>query len=270
LPVNEEKFAEEPEVRVERVRYISKTGRFKWLTLPSVLFIVAIILYLLLFRNRPSNPEIIDLQKQKTGTESASGANRATLTLGNGAEMILDSQSLGVLAQQGNTRISKTDSGRLTYTVESAKFNPVTVEYNTLTTPRDGQYELVLPDGSRVWLNAASSVTYPVVFTGTQRFVRMTGELYFEVLHNSSMPFTIKAGNRVITDLTGGSFDINTYPGKGAIVVTSLKGNVKIFVGAKTNLLGPGQQEISSLEGHSVTIRNRVDTLAVVSWIRNR
>jgi transmembrane sensor len=193
----------------------------------------------------------------------APGGNRATLTLGNGATITLDSESIGVLAQQGNTRISKTDSGRLSYSVEKGK--PVTIEENILTTPRGGQYQLELPDGTKVWLNSASSITYPTAFSGSQRFVIITGEVYFEVVHNASMPFVVKAGNDVITDL-GTSFNINAYREEGSITTTLLQGSVKIFVGSKTNLLFPGQQEITSVEGESATIKKDVDTDKVVAW----
>jgi transmembrane sensor len=193
----------------------------------------------------------------------APGGNRATLTLGNGATMILDSESVGILTQQGNTSISKTDSGQLSYTVEKGK--PITIEENILTTPRGGQYQLVLPDGTKVWLNSASSITYPTAFSGNQRFVKTTGEVYFEVVHNASMPFVVKVGNTVITDL-GTSFNINAYKEEGSITTTLLQGSIKIFVGSKTDILFSGQQEMTSVEGKSVTIKNNVDIDKVMAW----
>jgi transmembrane sensor len=196
----------------------------------------------------------------------APGGNRATLTLGNGATMILDSESIGNLAHQGNTVISKTDSGRLAYIVENNKpTEKSTIEENTLTTPRGGQYQLQLPDGTNVWLNSASSITYPTAFSGKQRFVKVTGEVYFEVVHNSNMPFVVKVGNNVITDV-GTSFNINAFPDEGSITTTLITGSIKIFKGTKTNLLVPGQQEITSVEGESVTIKNNVDIDKVIAW----
>ncbi len=197
----------------------------------------------------------------------APGGNRATLTLGNGATMVLDSEAIGALAQQGNTRISKADSGRLAYAVENNKPNEKLgiIEENILTTPRGGQYQLDLPDGTKVWLNSASSITYPTAFSGNQRFVKVTGEVYFEVVHNASMPFVVKTTNSVITDL-GTQFNINAYPEEGAITTTLIQGSVKIYVGSKTNILIPGQQEISPIEGESVTIKNKVDIDKVMAW----
>ncbi len=205
------------------------------------------------------------------------GTNKATLTLGNGATMVLDSEALGTLAQQGNTRIIKTDSGRLAYTVEKnnqssdksasnkSASDKVAFEENILTTPRGGQYQLVLPDGTKVWLNAASSITYPTAFTGNQRFVKVTGEAYFEVVHNAKMPFVVKVRDQVITDI-GTEFNINAYPEEGSITTTLINGSVKIFKGSKTNILIPNQQEIASVEGESVTIKSNVEVQKFIAW----
>ncbi len=206
--------------------------------------------------------------KANAKTEIAPDGSRATLTLGNGATMILDSEAVGALAQQGNTKISITDSGGLAYTADNIDSNnKATIEENVLTTPRGGQYHIDFADGTKIWLNSASSITYPTAFTGNQRFVKVTGELYFEIVHNPNMPFVVKAGNQVITDL-GTSFNINANPDEGAITTTVLQGSVKIFVGSKTNLLFPGQQEIASVEGESVTIKNNADVAKVVAWRR--
>ena len=206
--------------------------------------------------------------KANAKTEIAPDGSRATLTLGNGATMILDSEAVGALAQQGNTKISITDSGGLAYTADNIDSNnKATIEENVLTTPRGGQYHIDFADGTKIWLNSASSITYPTAFTGNQRFVKVTGELYFEIVHNPNMPFVVKAGNQVITDL-GTSFNINANPDEGAITTTVLQGSIKIFVGSKTNLLFPGQQEIASVEGESVTIKNNADVAKVVAWRR--
>jgi transmembrane sensor len=236
--------------------------RLNWAAAAAIVVGITIGTYFLI-RQR-TNSQGIETTIAKA--DIAPGGNRATLTLGNGAAMILDSEAIGTLAQQGNTKISKTDSGRLAYTVENNKTsNKATIEENILTTPRGGQYQLELADGTKVWLNAASSITYPAAFEGKQRFVKVTGEVYFEVVHNSNMPFVVKAGNQVITDL-GTSFNINAYPDEGALTTTLLQGSIKIFVGTKTNLLVPGQQEIASVEGESVMIKNNADIDKVMAW----
>jgi transmembrane sensor len=223
-----------------------------------------------ILKSKPATPTET-VATAKTPTDMAPGSNKATLTLGNGAKMILDSEAVGDLAQQGNTKITKTDSGRLAYIVNNnARPNKTTIiEENILTTPRGGEYQLILPDGTKVWLNSASSITYPTAFSGTQRFVKVTGEVYFEVVHNSKMPFVVKAGNQVITDV-GTAFNINAYPDEGAITTTLVEGGVKIYVGSKTNLLNPGMQEIASVEGESVAIKNNVDVARFIAWRQGR
>jgi transmembrane sensor len=114
---------------------------------------------------------------------------------------------------------------------------PGAASYNTLTTERGNQYQLVLPDGSRVWLNAAASITYPTVFNSRERMVTMTGEAYFEVVHRDRMPFKVKVGNRVIEDL-GTNFNVNAYPEDSALKTTLLEGSVKVG----NLVLRPGEQ----------------------------
>ncbi len=234
-----------------------------WAAAAAIFVGVSIGTYFLIRLKTNSQTVVTNIAK----TDIAPGGNRATLTLGNGATMILDSEAVGALAQQGNTKISITDSGRLTYSVENNKSSvkPAIIEENVLTTPRGGQYELDLIDGTRVWLNSASSIIYPAAFSGKQRFVIVTGEVYFEVVHNPKMPFAVKTANNVIIDL-GTSFNINAYKEEGGITTTVLQGSLKIFVGSKTNLLFPGQQEISSFEGESVTIKNNADIDKVMAW----
>lgn len=234
-----------------------------WAAAAAIFFGVSIGTYFLMrYKTKSENVET-NIAK----ADIAPGGNRATLTLGNGATMMLDSETVGALAQQGNTKISIADSGRLTYIVENNKSSekPASTEENILTTPRGGQYQLDLTDGTRVWLNSASSIIYPTAFAGKQRFVKVTGEVYFEVVHNPKMPFVVKTDNSVITDL-GTSFNIKAYKEEGAITTTLLRGNLKIFVGSITNLLFPGQQEISSFEGESVTIKSSADIDKVMAW----
>jgi transmembrane sensor len=236
--------------------------RLNWAAAAAVIVGISVGTYFLI-RNRTNSQNI---ETTIAREDIAPGGNRATLTLGNGAAMILDSEAVGALAHQGNTKISKTDSGRLSYTIENNKTSKkATIVENILKTPRGGKYQIELADGSKIWLNAASSITYPTSFEGKQRFVKVTGEVYFEVVYNSNMPFVVKAGNQVITDL-GTSFNINAYPDEGAITTTLLQGSIKIFVGSKSNLLVPGQQEIASVEGESVMIKNNVDIDKVMAW----
>ena len=200
----------ENDERGDKVVALPRWRRLRWIAAAAAIAGALLISKILFFQKPQNSQSNISTTKNN---DIAPGGNRATLTLGNGAAMILDSEATGNLAQQGNTVISKIDSGRLAYTVENNKPNekPGTIEENVLTTPRGGQYQLDLPDGTKVWLNSASSITYPTAFSGNQRFVIVTGEVYFEVVHNSNMPFVVKTTNSVITDL-GTQFNINAYP----------------------------------------------------------
>ena len=160
----------------------------------------------------------------------APGGNRAVLTLAGGQKIILDSAAAGILAEQGNMQVQKLGDGKLAYEAgrggDGAK-GAITPLYNTLTTPRGGQYQLTLPDGTKVWLNAASSITYPTAFTGNSRSVEMTGEAYFEVIHDKKRPFTVKAGGQTIQDI-GTHFNVNAYADEPEKVTTLLEGAVSV------------------------------------------
>src|SRR5258708_7091401 len=116
------------------------------------------------------------------------GGDKAILTLANGRTIVLDSVSNGTLTRQGNSQIQKLSGRQLSYS-NTANTSPGHLEYNTLTTPTPAQYHLTLPDGTNIWLNSASSVTYPTSFTGKDRRVTITGEVYFEVSNDKEKPF---------------------------------------------------------------------------------
>ena len=165
------------------------------------------------------------------------GGNKAVLTLAGGQKIILDSAAAGILAEQGNTHVQKLGDGKLAYEAGTQRGAATAPLYNTLTTPRGGQYQLTLPDGTKVWLNAASSLTYPTAFTGGSRTVEMTGEAYFEVAHDKKHPFTVKVGGQTIEDI-GTQFNVNAYTDEPAQVTTLLEGAVKV----DGHLLRPGEK----------------------------
>lgn len=185
------------------------------------------------------------------------GYNKAILTLGDGSTIGLDSAHTGELARQGNVAVINAGNGSLTYD-DAAKTGEAKVLYNTLTTPRGGQYQLTLPDGTKVWLNAASSITYPTAFTGNDRVVQMTGEAYFEVVHNNNKPFRVKTAQHTIEDI-GTHFNVNAYTDEPAQVTTLLEGAVKI--GDYT--LKPGQQATETA-GHIIV--GKGDPAKAVAW----
>ena len=241
-----------------------------WFRAAAAIFIGFLALSTYFILKPKPHTETAKNQYQKN-PDIAPGTNKATLTLGNGTTMILDSQAIGTLAKQGNTKISKTDSGRLAYIVDNngpsnnkpSEKSIAVSEYNTLTTPRGGQYQLILPDGTKVWLNAASSITYPTAFTGNQRLVKVTGEAYFEVVHNAKMPFVVKAGNESVTDI-GTHFNINAYNDEEITKTTLLEGSVLISYNNKKQILIPGEQ--AQIKGNEISVIKNADLKKVMAW----
>lgn len=198
------------------------------------------------------------------------GSNKAILTLANGSTITLDSAGNGTLVRQGSMRVVKLDSGVIAYRAESEADKEVF--YNTISTPRGGQYKLILPDGSKVWLNAASALRYPTAFTGSTRPVELvSGEAYFEVTRHPSQPFTVRVpavrqGDRdLTTDVLGTSFDLNAYPDEPGTKVTLLTGLVKVSNGKATDLLQPGEQ-VASEGGGAIMVDHDVNLADVVAW----
>lgn len=187
--------------------------------------------------------------------------DKAILQLGNGGTIVLDSAHNGVLASQGGVRVIKTDSGQLTY-----EGTTDAVVYNQISTPRGGQYQLVLPDGSKVWLNAASSVRFPTAFTGGQRIVSITGEAYFEIAPDKTKPFSVRAGG-VTVEVLGTHFDVMAYADEAATKTTLLEGSVRVRKGSANRLLSPGQQALAETGPNAaVLFVQTVDTAQAVAW----
>lgn len=188
-------------------------------------------------------------QQKKNGTlaahpaagDIAPGGERATLTLSDGTVIALDSMANGTIAQQGNAAVVKSSNGQLAY---NTKGLPAAGRMlNKMATPKGGQYRLTLPDGTKVWLNAASSITYPVAFVGDKRDVKTSGEVYFEVARDKEKPFIVDAGGRTAIEVLGTNFNVNGYADDGSIKTTLLEGSVKV-TGNTFVVLKPGQQAV--------------------------
>jgi transmembrane sensor len=226
----------------------------------------------------------IHQQKQKTAIVKATvrniapGHDGAVLTLSNGATVILDSASNGALAQENGAEVIKRN-GQLLYQSANKKSN--VIAFNTLTTPRGRQFQLVLPDGSRVWLNAESSITYPTAFVGSARNVTIKGEAYFEIAHISSrggkgrgaiqkdgpIPFIVKTNGTEITVL-GTHFDVMAYADENSLKTTLLEGSVKVTHGGKERVIKPGQQASIHADGQLQV--EEVNTDEVVAWTNGK
>jgi ferric-dicitrate binding protein FerR (iron transport regulator) len=216
---------------------------------------------------RKPTKEIVQTASVQTFKNNvAPGGNKAILTLSDGSQIVLDSATNGLLSNQGNSKILKLNSGQLAYEAASSFKRQASGEatYNSITTPRGGQYQLVLADGTKVWLNASSSLRYPVAFTGKERSVELTGEGYFEVKQNEAMPFKVKV-NTMEVDVLGTHFNVNAYADESMVKTTLLEGAVKIKNSHSANILSPGQQAQLSKDG-SLKIVSQVDMDEVIAW----
>lgn len=191
------------------------------------------------------------------------GGNKAILTLANGTAIILDSAHNGVIAKQGNSIINKTQNGQLVYDADNTA-QTEDVQMNTVATPRGGQYQVVLPDGTKVWLNAASSINYPTTFMGKQRQVEITGEIYFEVAKNAAQPFIVKT-DRAVVEVLGTHFNIMDYDDEAVMKTTLLEGSVKITHGNSSKTIKPGEQALVNETNEIVVIAN-IDVDEEVAW----
>ncbi len=221
----------------------------------SIILCVSIGGYLLIHKNK--------LTQQTAQTHDiAPGGNRAILTLSNGRTIDLSAAKNGKLANQGSMVISKNANGQIVYADSEDNSPSQNNGFNIAATPRGGQYQLVLADGTKVWLNAASSIKYPVVFNGNERRVELTGEAYFEVAHNKEKPFWVISNGQQV-EVLGTHFNINAYGDENAVKTTLLEGSVKVSSAGKDKILKPGEQ--AQLEGGNIRVAE-VDVDEVVAW----
>ena len=194
------------------------------------------------------------------------GRSRAILTLSNGSTVVLDSIGNGFVTQQSNTQIVKTAKGQLSYTTLNQ--NSKELVYNSVSIPRGGQYQLVLPDGTKVWLNAASSIRFPVAFVGKERKVTITGEAYFEVAKDKKKPFIVSSAN-IDIEVLGTHFNVSAYTEESIVKTTLLEGSVKINNKNSEVYLLPGQQSQLNNSGQ-FSIKNNIDLDKEIAWTRGK
>lgn len=243
----------------------------------AVIIIIAAGSWYFLFNEKTATKQAVASVSQKND-DVLPGTNKAILTLDGGETVILDESQNGVLAKQGNTEISKKGS-QLVYNGNTGEGNAKAVSYNILTTPRGGQYNLVLPDGSKVWLNAASSLRYPVVFAKDRREVEIKGEAYFEIATQTNegvrVPFVVKinaenGSHKSSVEVLGTHFNVNAYDEEATVNTTLLEGKVKIVPPGKTNAantvtLLPGQQSRLN-PGGSIRVIKDADIEEAMAW----
>lgn len=219
--------------------------------------------YVLVNQEKERDPKK-NIAKAKPAHDVLPGGNRALLTLANGKTIYLDDAKNGVLAKEGNTKINKTRDGQLVYEDGQKGTGNSAPVINTITTPRGGQYQLVLNDGSKVWLNSASTLSFPAVFTGNSREVEITGEAYFEVAKNPAKPFRVKA-NRTVVEVLGTHFNMMAYNDEAVMKTTLLEGAVKISNNNYSSILKPGQQASLNQSGQ-IKVIDDADAEDSVAW----
>lgn len=243
-----------------KVINLGSSKRRLFLRVSAAAIILLILSFGAFFLLKKNNTDLAQAPVKKTiVNDIPPGGDKAILTLGDGTNIVLDTASNGTLADQGGIKVIKV-GGRLSYDGET---KTTEVLYNTIKTPRGGQYQLELPDGSKVWLNAASSLKFPTVFTGDDRKVELTGEGYFEVAHDASRPFHVKVNDMDVAVL-GTHFNVNSYADESAMKTTLLEGRVLVKNSANHVFLNPGQQ--AKVNNSQMLIDNDVNLDEVMAW----
>jgi transmembrane sensor len=232
----------------------------RWAAAAAVILLLGVGYYLL-----PTQKEqkvLAGIPQQKTYDIAPPNTVNAVLTLSNGQKIILDSTGNGTVAMQGSVNVVKMADGQISYQGTSNA-----IAYNTLSNPRGSKViSLTLGDGSKVWLNAASTLKYPTAFVGKERKVEITGEAYFEVAHNPAMPFRVSKGGTSVQVL-GTHFNVNAYDDESSVNVTLLEGSVSLSNANRQlpTVIKPGQQA-KIAENGDIQLANDVDVDEVMAW----
>jgi transmembrane sensor len=248
----------------------------------AVLLVGIAGIWLLFVRKAPRELAPIS---QRYRNDVGPGRNAAVLTMAGGKTIVLDDSAVRTIGQQGNAVVLN-DSGQLVYQASSplagvgagsvagsgaSSAAAAEIFYNTLTTQKGNQYHLTLPDGTKVWLNASSSITYPTAFAGNQRSVTISGEAYFEVMKNQQLPFVVQQADMTVQVL-GTSFDVNGYGDDSTMRTTLVEGKVRVGKAGATgaegvaSVLEPGQQAVVGKAGNSISVNHDPDIEAVLAW----
>lgn len=226
----------------------------------AVLTMIGAGSYFFLFKKPVTEPAHAETAKTKP-RDLPPGHDAAVLTLSDGRTIILDSTS-GTISQQGSATVINLN-GQVSY-ANTAKDKPAPVVYNTISTARGNQYQLILADGSKVWLNSASSLRFPTAFTGYSREVELDGEGYFEIAKNANKPFHVKTKTQDV-EVLGTHFNVNAYNDEGVVKTTLLEGSVKVKADNSV-VLKPGEQSVLSGANSPFTIDHSPDIDQVMAW----
>ena len=214
------------------------------------------------YQNSPE-PVIVKTETPRFKNDVAPGNNKAILTLDDGSKIDLDDAKTGILASESNIDIKKTGDGQLEYTAGAQ--NVKTVKYNILSTPMGGEYQLVLPDGSKVWLNSGSTLRFPTAFIGSERIVELKGEAYFDIAKNPKMPFLVRTNNAMDLKVLGTQFNVMAYDDEKNINTTLVEGSVEVLKGSEKTNLKPGQEAILNRGSGNIKVA-QADLEQAIAW----
>jgi ferric-dicitrate binding protein FerR (iron transport regulator) len=235
---------------------IRRMNKWKWIA-ASVILVLGAGAYLLQENRNDPQQTVASVN----AAQILPGRDGAILTLADGRQLSLDSVRNAVVALQDGVTAKVVD-GVLVYEGKGNK-----MQYNTMSTPKGRQYHLTLPDGTKVWLNAASSIKYPTVFSGNERSVQVSGEAYFEVAKNSSQPFRVAVDNGMKIDVLGTSFNVNAYEDDDNSYTTLIDGAVRVTAAEAGNsmILKPAQQAVQA-PSSVLSVNSNVDVEKVIAW----
>jgi len=256
---------------------VSAFRRYRWVAAAAVLLLVALGVFFLMHRSNTTTPDN-NLAQASQPTDIQPGKEGAILTLADGTQLVLDSMRNGFI-NTGNEAKPELNNGLLAYHDAEPAADNASLTYHTLTTPKGRQFALQLPDGTKVWLNAASSISYPVSFSNKERKVAITGEVYFEVAPKpvasngqpaQKIPFIVQTKRQTIAVL-GTHFNVNAYEDELVERTTLLEGSVRVEATAPTGTrvpaitLAPGQQAVTG-NAAGITKEKNVDVEKVMAW----
>ena len=261
--------------RQSRAFFVGQRYRYM---IAGVFLILAVGASVLFMIKRKKDTNISSLSiSQRFRNDVLPGGDKAVLILADGSRIPLDSVSNGELACQGNTTVIKLENGLLAYNIHSG--GSQSVSYNTVSTPKGGKYQVHLPDGSKVWLNAASSLKFPTIFSGKERTVELAGEAYFQIAKNTAVPFKVfiipDSGGREMSkdelmqiEVLGTEFNVMAYSNEGDFRATLINGAVKVTVGNEISTLKPGQQARITVGRNSSfsKIASDINIEEVIAW----
>lgn len=244
---------------------ITPMRRSVWWRYAAAAVLVAIIsgTAYFIFNKNNREADLTSMEKRFKNDVQPAG-EQTVLILGDGRQLVLDSVS-GAISKQGTTTVINL-GGELRY--KASSHEEAEVVYNTIHTGKGNRYNLILPDGSKVFLNAASSLRFPTTFPGSERMVELTGEGYFEIAHNKAKPFHVHYANMDV-EVLGTHFNINTYEDEPILRTTLLEGSVKVTRGGLPRLLKPGEQ-LSVTRAGEVTLLKGVNLDEIIAWKENR